>query len=55
MKRVLITGETGSWDHELARQLLRDEQNKIIIYTRGKFGQVEMTRESFDFKDRIYY
>ena len=55
MKRILITGGTGSWGHELTRQLLKDEQNEIIVYTRGEQKQVEMRREFYDFKDRIYF
>jgi FlaA1/EpsC-like NDP-sugar epimerase len=55
LKRILITGGTGSWGHELTRQLLRDDQNEIIIYTRGEQKQVEMKREFYDFKDRMYF
>ena len=31
MKRILITWGTGSWRNELTKQLLKDEQNEIII------------------------
>ena len=43
---VLITGGTGSWGHELCKQLLKlQEVNKIIIFSRNEHKQVEMQRE----------
>lgn len=44
---VLITGGTGSWGHELVKQLLREYSSniEIIIYSRGELAQVKMSRE----------
>jgi len=55
VKRILITGGTGSWGHELTKHLLKDKHNEIIIYTRGEQKQVEMKREFYDYKDRMYF
>ncbi len=44
-KRILITGGTGSWGQEIAKQLLEKYNPKeIIIYSRGEFAQVTMDR-----------
>ena len=44
--RVLVTGGTGSWGHELCRQLLElPEIEEIIILSRNEHKQVEMERE----------
>lgn len=44
---ILITGGTGSWGHELVKQLVSryKEINQIRIYSRGEHRQVEMRRE----------
>jgi FlaA1/EpsC-like NDP-sugar epimerase len=43
---ILITGGTGSWGHELVRQLLEKQHPKEIrIYSRGEHKQVEMRHE----------
>ena len=46
-KKILVTGGTGSWGHELVRQLLADrpEISEIRIYSRGEHKQVDMQRE----------
>lgn len=45
-KTILITGGTGSWGHELVKQLLKNYSPKEIrIYSRGEHKQVEMKRE----------
>lgn len=45
-KTILITGGTGSWGHELVRQLLNDHQPKEIrVFSRGEHKQVEMRQE----------
>lgn len=45
--RILVTGGTGSWGHELVRQLLEKypEIEEIRIYSRGEHKQVEMISE----------
>lgn len=43
--RVLITGGTGSWGQELTRQLLDNEVEEIIIFSRGEIAQVAMERK----------
>lgn len=45
--RILITGGTGSWGHELVNQLLEKYPNvkEIRIYSRGEHKQVAMKRE----------
>lgn len=50
-KTILITGGTGSWGHELVRQLLamKPGPKEIRIYSRGEHRQVEM-RSSFSSK-----
>lgn len=46
-KIILITGGTGSWGHELVRQLLLKYPSvaEIRIYSRGEHRQVEMIQE----------
>ena len=44
--RILITGGTGSWGHELCRQLLTFSKIKeIVILSRNEHKQVEMQRK----------
>ncbi len=46
---ILITGGTGSWGHELTKQLLEKYNPKEIrIYSRNELRQVEMKREFND-------
>ncbi|MFB6467604.1 polysaccharide biosynthesis protein [Cytobacillus sp. Hz8] len=45
---VLVTGGTGSWGTELIHQLLAQEPNKIIVYSRNENNQVEMRRKIED-------
>jgi UDP-N-acetylglucosamine 4,6-dehydratase len=48
--RILLTGGTGSWGHELCRQLLEfPEVIEIVVMSRNEHKQVEMERE-FDNK-----
>jgi len=44
-KTILISGGTGSWGHEITRQLLTKEVKEIIIFSRGENAQVEMQRK----------
>lgn len=43
-KSVLITGGTGSWGHELVKQLLARNPKEIRIFSRGELAQVNMQR-----------
>lgn len=44
-KKILITGGSGSWGNEIARQLLSDyNPEQVIIYSRGEQMQVMMDR-----------
>lgn len=45
---VLITGGTGSWGHELVRQLLGYNPKKIIVFSRNESNQVAMQRKFDD-------
>lgn len=47
-KRILITGGTGSWGHELVKQLLEKNIKEIVIFSRGEFAQVNMNRKFSD-------
>lgn len=49
-KNILITGGTGSWGHELVRQLLAMPKGpkQIRIYSRGEHKQVEMAAHFSD-------
>jgi len=47
-KKIFITGGTGSWGHELVRQLLWQQPSKIVIYSRSEASQVAMKREFDD-------
>ena len=42
---VLITGGTGSWGNELAKQLLEKDVKEIRIFSRNEFSQVTMERK----------
>lgn len=45
-KTIFVSGGTGSWGHELVKQLLENHDPKEIrIYSRGEHKQVEMKRE----------
>jgi len=52
---VLITGGTGSWGHELTRQLLDRGVDKIVIFSRGELAQVKMAREFAEYRDRLVF
>jgi FlaA1/EpsC-like NDP-sugar epimerase len=47
--KILITGGTGSWGHELTRQLLEKYPHveEIRIYSRGEHRQVRMKQEFY--------
>lgn len=53
MKRVLITGGTGSWGTELTKQLLERDVEKVVIFSRGELAQVMHQRAFND--PRIEY
>ncbi|NGM83656.1 polysaccharide biosynthesis protein [Paenibacillus sp. 7124] len=48
-QRIAVIGGTGSWGHELIRQLLPQNPKEIIIFSRNESAQVAMSRE---FEDR---
>ncbi|MBN3525583.1 polysaccharide biosynthesis protein [Paenibacillus apiarius] len=52
-KRILVTGGTGSWGHELVRQLLPQNPREVTIYSRNESSQVAMSREFED--DRLSF
>lgn len=43
-QRILVTGGTGSWGYELIRQLLPQQPEQIIIFSRNESSQVAMSR-----------
>ena len=45
---VLVTGGTGSWGHELVKQLLEKNPKEIRVFSRGELAQVKMEREFQD-------
>ncbi|MFX0104818.1 MAG: polysaccharide biosynthesis protein [Candidatus Hodarchaeota archaeon] len=47
-KKILITGGTGSWGNELAKQLLEKDPEQVRIFSRGEFAQVTMERNFND-------
>jgi UDP-N-acetylglucosamine 4,6-dehydratase len=47
---ILVTGGTGSWGQELVRQLLSQNPQKIIIFSRNESSQVKMKREMDDYR-----
>ncbi len=42
---ILVTGATGSWGHELVRQLLEKNPKEIRIFSRNESSQVAMQRQ----------
>lgn len=54
-KTILVTGGTGSWGHELIRQLLADHSpREIRVYSRGEHKQVAM-RQIFNNDPRLRF
>lgn len=47
-KTILVTGGTGSWGHELVRQLLEKTPREIRIFSRNESSQVAMKRQFSD-------
>lgn len=43
-QRILVTGGTGSWGYELIRQLLPQQPEQIIVFSRNESSQVAMSR-----------
>jgi len=52
-ERILVTGGTGSWGHELVRQLLPKNPKEVVIYSRNEASQVAMSRRFRD--DRLKF
>ncbi|MGG4169871.1 polysaccharide biosynthesis protein [Rossellomorea vietnamensis] len=44
-KKILITGGTGSWGHELVSQLLEKKPKEIRVFSRNESSQVSMSRK----------
>ncbi|MHA0857019.1 polysaccharide biosynthesis protein [Paenibacillus sp. CMAA1364] len=53
-QRVLVTGGTGSWGYELIRQLLPQNPEEIIIFSRNESTQVAMNRSFEDKRLRFF-
>lgn len=47
-KTILVTGATGSWGHELVRQLLEKNPREIRVLSRNESSQVAMQRQFSD-------
>ncbi|CAM4014226.1 polysaccharide biosynthesis protein [Cohnella lubricantis] len=43
-RRILVTGGTGSWGYELVKQLLPQNPEEIIVFSRNESSQVAMER-----------
>ncbi|WP_334075760.1 MULTISPECIES: polysaccharide biosynthesis protein [Paenibacillus] len=52
-KRILVTGGTGSWGHELITQLLPQQPREVIVFSRNESTQVAMSRQFED--DRLKF
>jgi len=52
-KRIFCSGGTGSWGQELTKQLLKQNPEHVIIYSRCEENQVNMQREFAD--DRLKF
>lgn len=44
-KKILVTGGTGSWGHELVRQLLTHHPKEVCIFSRNESSQFAMKQE----------
>lgn len=51
---ILVTGGTGSWGHQLTRELLAFEPREIRIFSRNEFAQVRMQR-TFQHTNKIKF
>jgi UDP-N-acetylglucosamine 4,6-dehydratase/5-epimerase len=51
--KILVTGGTGSWGYELIRQLLPQDPQEIIVFSRNESTQVTM-EQSFE-NDRLTF
>ncbi|MBY6036294.1 polysaccharide biosynthesis protein [Fictibacillus nanhaiensis] len=51
---ILITGGTGSWGHELVKQLLQKNPKEIRILSRNEASQVAMQRQ-FDYNEKLNF
>ncbi len=53
-KTILITGGTGSWGHELVKQLLEKDPKEIRIFSRNEASQVHMQHE-FEYNPKLNF
>ncbi len=44
-KTILVTGGTGSFGHAFVRRVLKENPNKLIVYSRDEYKQSEMEKE----------
>jgi FlaA1/EpsC-like NDP-sugar epimerase len=51
---ILVTGGTGSWGHELVRQLLKYDPKEIRIFSRNESVQFSMKQE-FDNDPKLHF
>ncbi|WP_342045377.1 polysaccharide biosynthesis protein [Bacillus sp. OTU530] len=51
---ILVTGGTGSWGHELVRQLLKYDPKEIRIFSRNESVQFSMKQE-FDNNPKLHF
>lgn len=51
---ILVTGGTGSWGHELVRQLLTYSPKEIRIFSRNESNQFAMKQE-FDHNPKLHF
>ncbi|VEF49041.1 polysaccharide biosynthesis protein [Bacillus freudenreichii] len=48
-KKILVTGGTGSWGHELVNKLISFKPQEIRIFSRNEYAQVMMNRIFSDY------
>jgi len=53
-KTILVTGGTGSWGHELVRQLLGANPKEIRIFSRNESNQFKM-KQDFDSNPKLKF
>ncbi|WP_445487011.1 polysaccharide biosynthesis protein [Niallia sp. 03133] len=51
---IMITGGTGSWGHELVKQLLKENPKEIRIFSRNESNQFSMKQE-FDNNPKLHF
>lgn len=54
-KKILITGGTGSFGHQIVSQLIEFKPEKIVIFSRDEKKQYDMQNEFEDHKDLLEF